>query len=1085
MLTDDLYGAISNIADSINALLDSHERETSDTVGSLCDSIDKLCKTVSDGKSINGADTALGLIAGALAGETDKIEQGASMLAKSIKGVSESLDEIGGVSDDIVNSSKNISSSMQSLSEGIESVGVKTLFSAYIAKASFPAIQAFTTSAVELLASIASKEKDLEASKKGIDALNSSIDDIKDAAGHAIIGGLASALALPMLVPISLFMTGSALVFSLADKLFSSKRMEETGKAVSAMARGIRDLAISAIIVTVASPFFILGTAALVPMSIFVVAVAGINFLVEKLFGNKKKKDYSAIGSMAKGILYMTLAAGAAIIAAPVALLAIPCVLVLGLFTLAVGALVVKPINSLVGSKEFKGFTKGILSMSLGILALGLTALSAIILTPVFLLGSLGMLATGLFVKVSGKVFRAAAKNTKDYVKGTLGLVIMSAGFLATSYLLVQAVKVGKDLLTWDTLGVLGVIAAVSYGGTKLLEVTGKALGSVVKGAVAVLLVAGTVYGASYLFNKAVTECKGLISDPESTVNGLLALVAAVGTMGAAIAAAGFALPFIAPGAAAVALVSGTVFAAAKAISSASDAWAQSQNSGAFELDEDGSSPFSKTVKGVVSSMIDATSDIDDIGKLSDSIKAIMPVCDFVQKLAVGVSEFSKIAMMKGEIADSTGKKMPFNLTKVGEGIGEVVKSVVKGIGDAMKAFDFTEDNMVDVSTGGFLGLGATKTKVPKQIAAIRHLMPLASFIGALASGVSEFSKIATMQGEISVYDEAKKQMVKRPFNLKDVGTGISAVMVALMEGVNAGISAFEEGGMTEISSGGFLGIGGDKITVPTRLVNLQHIMPLASFISSCAEMISSLGKDKNGNALTVDTQAVGGVFTGLINALNVEDIDDILEDAGDGLEDIVKPLKDFCNAGWKNLPSSDEITSFESIMDYVTKFDTSKAAAVTTGADAVTKLASVLSSDTAITGENVKDTADGITRTVEAINDLDVKKADALSNVYEAMAKAASKRSSAIKEVVKAIKDSADALVSAVDRIDTGHANNNQVAAPVYNVQSAGSSNKNVQKETRAAEPPATPVVAPKQKVTVDLTINGQGGDTWIIRRK
>ena len=100
-------------------------------------------------------------------------------------------------------------------------------------------------------------------------------------------------------------------------------------------------------------------------------------------------------------------------------------------------------------------------------------------------------------------------------------------------------------------------------------------------------------------------------------------------------------------------------------------------------------------------------------------------------------------------------------------------------------------------------------------------------------------------------------------------------------------------------------------------------------------------------------------------------------------------------------------------------------------------------------------------------------------------MAKAASKRSSAIKEVVKAIKDSTDALVGAVDRIDTGHANNNQVAAPVYNVQSAGSNNKNVQKETRATEPPATPVVAPKQKVTVDLTINGQGGDTWIIRRK
>ena len=132
------------------------------------------------------------------------------------------------------------------------------------------------------------------------------------------------------------------------------------------------------------------------------------------------------------------------------------------------------------------------------------------------------------------------------------------------------------------------------------------------------------------------------------------------------------------------------------------------------------------------------------------------------------------------------------------------------------------------------------------------------------------------MQGTMSVYDAEQKKMVQRPFNLQDVGAGISSIIVSLMDGLNQGISALEEGGMSEITTGGFLGFGGDKITVPTRLLSLQHIMPLAAFISACAEMISALGKDKDGNALTVDTGVIGGVFTGLVDALNVDDIDDI-----------------------------------------------------------------------------------------------------------------------------------------------------------------------------------------------------------------
>lgn len=1084
MLTEDLYSAISNIANSIDALLDSHEQETSSTVASLCDSIDKLCKTVSDGKSVEGAETILGLIAGALSGETGKVEEGAAALTKSIKGVADSLNEISGVSDNIVSTTKDISTSMQALSEGIESVGVRTLFSAYITKATFPAIHAFTVRSVELFASIAEKSGDLKKSQEGISALKDSIEDIAAAAGWTVLGGVAAVAGTLALVPLSLFVITSSALFSLTRKLFDSKGSKGTADAISSMAKGIIYMAEAAFVVTIASPFFILGTGALIPASIFTVAVAGLNLLVTKLFGDKKAQDNSAIKSMAKGILYMSLAAMAAIVAAPVALLAIPCVLVLGLFTLAVGALVVKPINSLVNSKGFKNFKKGVLSMSLGILALGLTALATVVLTPVFLLGSVGMLATGLFVKVSGQVFKSAAKNTKNYIKGTLGLVIMSAGFLATSYLLVQTVKVGKDLLSWDTLGVLGVLTAVTIGGTAMMKLAGKAMGSVIKGAVAVLLVAGTVYGAAYLFNQAVTECKELIANPETTIEGLLALCASVGVMGTAIAAAGFALPFITPGAVAVALVSSTVYAAAKAIGEASDAWAKSQGSGAFEIDSDGNTPFSSTVKGVISSMREAISDIDDIDEVGDAIKALMPVCDFVQKLAVGVSEFSKIALMKGEIADAKGNKMPFNLSKVGEGIGAVVGSVVTGIGDALKTFSFDDKDMVEVSTGGFLGIGATKTKIPKQIAAIRHLIPLATFVGALASGVSEFSKIATMQGTMSVYDAEQKKMVQRPFNLQDVGAGISSIIVSLMDGLNQGISALEEGGMSEITTGGFLGFGGDKITVPTRLLSLQHIMPLAAFISACAEMISALGKDKDGNALTVDTRVIGGVFTGLVDALNVDDIDDILENAGEGLEDLVEPLAAFCGAKWSNLPNTESTQNFKNLIWTFTGLNDRDLGSMERGGRALDTVADALGCSSFT--NNIGSVADGLERSVDAINDVDVRKANAIANVYEQMAKAASKRSRDIQEVVNAIKESTAAITGAVDRIDVGRSSSNSSSSGSFGGLSSNSTSRSEQakaKEIKPTEPVLT--AAPKQKVTVDLTINGYGGDTWIIKRR
>lgn len=1082
MLTDDLYSAISNMATSIDNMMSTHEQETSDNINSLCGSIDNLCKTVSDNKNIEGTETILGLIAGVLAGDVDKIEQGASTLAKSVNEVSSALKDIGESSRDVVSSTNDISTSMKYLSEGVESVGIQTLISAKISNLAFPSISMFILGCSDLFSSIADKVEEMKTSSKCVHLIRDSIIDITEAAGFAVIGGSAALLATPLLIPISLFVSGASLVFMMANKLFDAKHMKETGDAISSMAVGIRDLSISAVAVTLASPFFILGTAALIPMSLFVVAVAGLNSLVESLFGDKKKKDYSAIKSMAMGILYMSLAAGAAIITSPIALLAMPCVLVLGLFTLAVSTFVVKPVESLVGSKEFKNFKGGVFAMSLGILSLGLTASSSILLTPIMLLGSLSMVATGLFVKISGSVFKAAAKNTNNYIKGSLGMVIMSAGFLATSYLLVKAVSVGKDLLTFDTLGVLGVLSAAVYGGTKLMHATGKAMGSVIKGAVAVMLVAGAVYGSAYLFNKAVVECKGLIENPESTIEGLLGLVAAIGVMGTGIAAAGFALPFIVPGAAAVGLVAGTVFMTAKSIKSASDAWESSQQSGVFEVDDDGSTPFSRTVSGVVGSMIDAVKDIKDIDKLGDAIQSILPISDFVQKLAVGVSEFSKISMMKGEIADSQGNKMPFNLSGVGDGISAVCGSIINGIADAMDSFNFSDDNMVEIETGGFLGIGGDKIKIPKQIAAIKHLMPLADFVSSISSGVSEFSKLASMKGDITTYENGKH--ITRPFNLQDVGKGIGLVMQSLMEGITNGLNTLMEGGeMVEIETGGFLGIGSDTIKVPAKIANLQHIMPLASFISSCAELISNIGKDNK-----IDSGSIGDIFSGIINAFNIEGIEDKLADAGDGLDNITSPLEDFCNIEWKSLPDENGVNAFSQLITMASNIETSKSDGLKAGASALSQLAAALSGDDNIFSGNIKETADGIVKSVDAINTIDIDKANALRDVYKAMADASSKRQKDIETLVEAIKDSADAIVGAVGRnnaspqvVTVNNTSSKSATTPKYNNYNNYNNDNNNNKDNTsyAQQSPRA------SKVNVDLTINGIGGDSWIIKRK
>ena len=134
----------------------------------------------------------------------------------------------------------------------------------------------------------------------------------------------------------------------------------------------------------------------------------------------------------------------------------------------------------------------------------------------------------------------------------------------------------------------------------------------------------------------------------------------------------------------------------------------------------------------------------------------------------------------------------------------------------------------------------------------------------------------------------------------------------------------------------------------------------------------------------------------------------------------------------------------------------------------------------------NIGSVADGLERSVDAINDVDVRKANAIANVYEQMAKAASKRSRDIQEVVNAIKESTAAITGAVDRIDVGRSSSNSSSGGSFGGSSSNSTSRSEQakaKEIKPTEP--VPTAAPKQKITVDLTINGYGGDTWIIKRR
>ena len=71
------------------------------------------------------------------------------------------------------------------------------------------------------------------------------------------------------------------------------------------------------------------------------------------------------------------------------------------------------------------------------------------------------------------------------------------------------------------------------------------------------------------------------------------------------------------------------------------------------------------------------------------------------------------------------------------------------------------------------------------------------------------------------------------------------------------------------------------------------------------------------------------------------------------------------------------------------------------------------------------------------------------------------------------------------IDRIDVGSSSNSSSSGS-FGGLSSNSTSRSEQakaKEIKPTEP--VPTAAPKQKVTVDLTINGHGGDTWIIKRR
>lgn len=122
----------------------------------------------------------------------------------------------------------------------------------------------------------------------------------------------------------------------------------------------------------------------------------------------------------------------------------------------------------------------------------------------------------------------------------------------------------------------------------------------------------------------------------------------------------------------------------------------------------------------------------------------LMPIGELLANLAVGLTEISKLATMKGEMVVSDGnggtKKVPFNFTDLSKSISTMVTTLA----DAISKIDLGEETEIDVPKGGLWGAitgGHDKVKLPSFAVKLKSLVPLSDFLVNLAQALTLLTK--------------------------------------------------------------------------------------------------------------------------------------------------------------------------------------------------------------------------------------------------------------------------------------------------------------------------------------------------------
>lgn len=490
--------------------------------------------------------------------------------------------------------------------------------------------------------------------------------------------------------------------------------------------------------------------------------------------------------------------------------------------------------------------------------------------------------------------------------------------------------------------------------------------------------------------------------------------------------------------------------------------------------------------------------------KLAPKIATVGAMGMAISSIVSGIGKFAEIIRGQIPILDADGKVTgytPIDLANIGTGIGSVITVLI----DAINSVPFDENNLTEVEESGFFGLLKSKRKIPAFAEKLKAILPLGEFISGLAAGVSQFSQLAQMSGKM-IGPDGKEV----PFNLKDVGTGIGAVVEAILGGTLKAIDSCNLTEMVDIetSEGGFLSglFGGksSKTQLPKSVAAIAHIAPLGEFINGLASGISTLAqKDEKGRPLDIQAGIINATnaITGIIKIFS-PDIQSQLKTVSVSEEVFKKPLEMFNSlassiskiATLKFDPNTvPTIKSFmSSLLEDINGWGASKDAnngviryiAFQKQFETLFKLKSI---------KNLTDVEKSNHNLINDINSIDTEKIGMVTKLYSTINELNNSRENNFSKLVEELKESLievrNALYSNTDAVESSYEASTNASSNITESNNAlldSISNLFSSKQSTPAPAPApAPISASKSKVSVDLTINGTSGDEWVIRRR